>query len=561
MAEPTTELERVVSSLRKEAQSCTTDQQMRHVISRIAQVTRQYKVAHGIGVPDTPVGQAMELDPSAFIERDHLTYLSDRLSQAVRDVEHGVSRQLVVSMPPRMGKSTLISRYTPLWVLRSHPDWKIVLTSHDGNLTAEWAKWIREQVESHTDLGIALKPDGGAASRWSTVEGGGMYATSVRGGLTGRGAKVMIVDDPVRDFVEAHSVLSRQSLWDWWLGVVNTRLEPPYLVIVVMTRWHEDDMIGRLLSNDFEGDPSSCEEIRLPALAEENDPLGRSEGMPLISPLLHESTEQALARWDSVRSSVGTYVFSAMHQQRPAPAKGAIFDPGWWRFWTRDPAKETEDGRVVYLDPSTLTGGQWADSWDCAFKSTHPDTGGWVVGQRWVRNGANRYLIHQQRGRWSFTQTISAMRTYALTNDPGKSPCGHLVHQRVIEEAANGAAVIDTLRDEIAGLKPVTASIGKVARAQMVTPEIESGNVFLPHPSDPGNEWVNDYLNELRNFPNDTSDDQVDATTQALVFLRQPGKGRISVPGRYANRNTMRPGWQRSTDQARARMRELSRRT
>jgi predicted phage terminase large subunit-like protein len=547
----------ILGNLRELADSATTEAEVREVTSRIAHITRAYRIAHGIGIPRNPVTQAMELD-GGFRSRPHLSHLSGRVVAAVRDVERGKNRKLAISMPPRAGKSLLLSQYVPLWLLRRHPEWKIVLASYDGGLTTGWSRNTRRLIEDHPGLGIALQPDGGAGSRWETIEHGGMYATSVRGALTGRGARVLIIDDPVRDFVEAHSVVIRQNLWDWWLSVAQTRLEPPYLVIVVMTRWHEDDFIGRLFSHDYEGDPRTWERISLPALADtEEDALKRTDGEPLISPLLDETPSEAVERWEEIRRAVGTYVFSAMYQQRPAPARGAIFDSGWWRFWTMDASRETEDGRVVYADPSSWLNEKWLDSWDCSFKSTHPDTGGWVVGQRWCRKGPNRYLVAQARGRWSFTQTIAAMETWANPDDPVSSPCGNLVHERLIEDRANGSAIIDVLKERISGLKPINPTVSKEARARAVTPECESGNVFLPHPGDPGNEWVTDLLSELRNFPHDAYDDQVDALTQGLSGLRTVGRGQISVPGRMSMN---RPQWQVSRDVGRAALSDLARR-
>jgi len=548
-----------IDELRRLAAQCGSDAEARAITSRIASLTRAYRITRGIGMPLSPVAQAKEIDPR-FAIRPHLDLLGERIAENVRAVERGRNRMVCVSMPPRAGKSTLISVYTPLWLLRRHPEWQIISASYEGGLPAGWARHVRRLIEADPNLGVALAPDGGAGSRWSTIEGGGLYSTSVRGALTGRGARVLLIDDPVRDFVEAHSLVMRQNLWDWWLNVAQTRLEPPYLVVVVMTRWHEDDMIGRLLSEDYEGDPRQWERISLPALAEADDPLGRGEGEPLLSPLLTEDRNAAIDRWLDVKRSVGTYTFSAMYQQRPAPAKGAIFDSGWWRFWTMNSERATEDGRVVYLDPSKLTGGRWVDSWDMAFKGRVKDTGGggYVVGQRWVRQGDNRYLIAQQRGRWSFVESIAAMRRWAIADNPGLSPCGHLVHERLIEEAANGAAIIDTLSDSISGIKPIIASLGKEVRAHAVTPEIESGNVYLPHPADPGNGWVNDYLSELRNFPNDVADDQVDATTQALAVLRVGRRGQITVPGRLAL-TTGNPQWQVGRDYARAALSDLNR--
>lgn len=515
----------LVARFRTAIANASSEEEARRLISQIARITRQYRIRYGIGLPTDPAAQALELD-RGYVLRPHISLLSERIAQAVQDVEHGVSRYLAISMPPRSGKSTLTSLYSPLWMLRRHPEWPVVMTSYDPGLTVGWARQIRRFIESNPSLGIALAPDGGAGGQWVTEEDGGMYSVGIGGALTGRGARVLVVDDPVSDFGAAHSPRIRQNLWDWWLSVAQTRLEPPHLVLVVMTRWHEDDFVGRLFSHEYEGDPLDWEQVVLPAIADQpDDPLGREVGEPLYSPLLHETREEALARWDSIKSQVGTYVFEAMYQQHPSPAKGAIFDVGWWRYWTTDPGRATEDGRIRFLDPNDLAHGNWLDSWDAAFKGG--DSGSWVVGQRWVQDQANRYLVGQRRGRWSFTQTIQEMEAWC---DP-YSPYGAHVHRRLIEDKANGPAIIDTLREKIPGLTPVNPNTSKEARARAVTPEVESGNVYLPHPSDPGNEWVMDLLSELRNFPHDLYDDQVDALTQALMYLRSPGRGQVTVPG------------------------------
>lgn len=667
--------------LREMAAQASSEAEAREITSRIAQVARKYRIQEGIGLPMTPVDQAVELEPT-YRRREHLDYLSDQIADAVRDVERGKSRMLAVSMPPRAGKSHLVSRYVPLWLLRRHPEWEIITASYDRGLTTEWARNIRETIEERPDLGIALKKDGGAGGRWETVEGGGMFATAVRGAATGRGARCisgdmhiqsehgyisaseayerrisrilafnhesgqaewravsagqrterrrvlevlteagrvirctedhpiysggryveagqlrrgdtlvtisphrgvpvsevphdapqveqdtvlvvrdvgskpvtvydfqvegthnffaegvlvhncLIIDDPVKDFVEAHSANARQALWEWWLSVAQTRLMGPYLVLVVMTRWHADDFVGRLLSPDYAGDPKDWTRTVLPALSEgPGDLLGRAEGEPLIAPTSDETPTQAIARWSNTRSAVGEYTWASMFQQRPAPATGAIFDTSWWKFWTSDPSKARDDGTVVYIEPSTFTAGRWLDSWDCTFKGGDSANTDYVVGQRWVRNGPNRYLVAQQRGRWSFTQTIDRMRLWVDAPTSETNPAGHLVHERLIEEKANGAAIIDVLKEHVSGIKPVNPVIGKEGRARAVTPEIESGHVYLPHPGDPGNEWVNDLLGELREFPHGAHDDAVDSLTQALAGLRDPGRGRITVPG------------------------------
>ena len=550
------EIGSALTSLQEAAARASNDDEARQITSDIAELTRRVRIIKNIGIPGDPVTQALQLDQS-FVSRPPLDYLGQRVASAVRDMERGKSRMMAVSMPPRTGKTTMLSIYSPLWILRRHPEWKIVTASHDGNLSSGWARQLRRIIEKNPSLGIALANDGGAGGQWETREGGGLFSTSTKGSLTGRGARVLIIDDPVKDFVESHSLAIRQNLWDWWLSVALTRLEPPYLVLVVMTRWHEDDMIGRLFSPDYEGDSRQWERISLPAIADTSDDvLDRAQGEPLLSPIVDESPDEALHRWEDVRRAVGTYTFSAMYQQRPAPARGAIFDSSWWRYWTSDESKVTDDGRVVYLDPSSLVAGRWLDSWDLSFKASSPSVGGWVVGQRWVRGGANRYLVSQQRGRWTFTQTIAAMERWMVTDDPSISLCGNLVHERLIEDRANGSAIIDVLKDRISGIKPINPTTGKEARARAVTPEIESGNVFIPHPSDPGNEWVNDFLSEMRNFPYDPYDDQVDTLTQALAALRSTQAGRASVPGRLNKTK----GWQVSRDVARAAMSDNARR-
>ena len=472
-----------------------------------------------------PLEAAMQTD-DGYRSRPHLEYLAERLAKAMHDVERGESRFITVSMPPRMGKSALTSVNLPIWLLRQHPDWKIGLVSHSPTLAVSWGRQVRRMVEEHgLEFGLKIAHDAGSVSDWQTTDGGGVASRSAPGqSITGMGFKVMLVDDLVKDFATAHSAAERESLWNWWIANAQTRLEPPSLVVVIGTRWHEDDFIGRLLSPEYSPDRDKWEVIKFPAIAEQADVLGRAEGDPLFSPLLEETREEALERWAQMKTSMGSYSWAALYQQRPSPAQGAVFDVGWWRYWTRDPAKVTGDGRVVLAPDAAWRAGQWVDSWDLTFKGS--ENSDFVVGQRWVRAGPDRYLVAQQRGRWSFTETLDHMERWVRTDDHDVSPYGECVHQRLIEDAANGSAAIDVLKKRVAGVKPVQARTSKEIRARAITPEIESGNVYLPYPSDPGNEWVEDLLSELREFPNGKHDDQVDALTQALNGLRDGGRWR-----------------------------------
>lgn len=475
----------------------------------------------------SPLELAEYLDPG-YVARDHLRYLSDRLTAALADVEAGKSRYMLVSMPPRLGKSMLISTFFPAWLLHRHPDWPVMLLSHSPDLAAGWGRQVRRNVEDHPELGVTVSHDAGAATDWETTDRGTVLSKSIRQSITGRGARVMILDDVVKDFADAHSVNNREFVWDWWTANSRTRLHAPSLVVVVGTRWHEDDIIGRLSSDEYDGDPAQWEVISFPAIAEAAsgedgsssvDVLGRSPGEPLLSPLLPDETpEQALARWKDIKQSVGSYAWSALFQQSPSPADGAIFSNDWWQFW--------RDADDLPAFDRALT------SWDCAFKAT--DTSDFVVGQLWGVAGANRYLLKQVRRRITFTETLGVMREF-ISSATEFIPEG--VHEHLVEDKANGTAVIDVLRSEIEGLVPVNPTESKQARARAVSPTVESGNVFLP--AKPA--WLPDFLSEVKAFPNGAHDDQTDALSQALSRVRTGGVVTPLVPRATVSRGFQRP--------------------
>jgi predicted phage terminase large subunit-like protein len=456
----------------------------------------------------TPLDMAMALDPG-YVARDHLKYLSDRLAKAVADVHAGQSRYILVSMPPRLGKSELCSVNFPTWLLHQHPDWPIMLLSHSPDLAAGWGRSIRRNVEDNGEiLDVRIAKDAGAATDWETTEGGQILSRSIRQSITGRGARVMLLDDVVKDFADAHSLNNRNFVWDWWTANSRTRLEPPSLVVIIGTRWHEDDIIGRMRSKEWEGDPDQWEIISFPAIAEDHedpnhrDILGRLAGEPLLSPIVNETPEEALVRWADIKQAVGTYAWSALFMQRPSPAEGAIFNNNWWRYWRPGDLDSIGFDRLI-------------TSWDCAFKDT--DSSDWVVGQEWGVHGADRYLLRQVRGRWSFTETLRQMRLFI--NESG-------VYEHIVEDKANGTAVIDVLKTEIPGMIGVSPTTSKESRARAVTPEIESGNVFVPALAD----WLPDFLSEMKAFNNGTNDDQVDCLSQALNRLRSAGNVVSLVP-------------------------------
>lgn len=427
----------------------------------------------------------------------HLELLAGKLqaiAQAVAGRDENICKRLIVEMPPRHGKSEFASGHFPCWFLGNYPELRVLLTSYGAdlaegfgrknrNLMAEWGPVL-------WDCDVA--EDSAAMSRWD-IKGrrGGMVCAGVGGPITGKGGHLCIIDDPIKNAEEANSATYRDKIWDWYRTTLRTRVEPGGAIIVILTRWHDDDIAGRLLKQ-AKDDPEAdqWEVLSLSAIAGENDPMGRQPGEPLWP---QRYDKKALSR---IKQTVGSYWWASLYQQKPSPQEGGILKRGWWQFYRQAPAKFDE---VI-------------QSWDCTFKDEKASKSGkpdYVVGQAWGRIGADKYLLDQVRGRMDFPATIQAVRTFTAKWPQARA--------KLVEDKANGPAVIATLKREIPGLIAVNPEGGKVVRAQAVSPDIEAGNVYLPDPSIAP--WIHDFIEECAAFPNGANDDQVDATTQALNRL------------------------------------------
>lgn len=444
-----------------------------------------------------------------YHRRPHTDLLSDVLSDAVERAEAGEDVRIVVEMPPGFGKSSICSVAMPLWALQRNPDWETVLVSAEQSLATKWSRDCRHNITIGNVPGLALAEDSQAKTEWETTERGSLIARGVGGQITGRRARIMVIDDPVKNLAEAHSKVKREFLWDTWQSVLKTRLRPGSVVVLVMTRWHEDDLAARLLKT---GD---WQEVRLPAIAEENDPIGREPGEPLISPQVDETPEEALARWEQVKAEVGPYIWAALYQQRPSAPGGAIFRTDWWK----EKPPPTKFDRMV-------------TSWDLTFGSTLA-SGDYVVGQVWGQLGADCWLLDQVRGKWEFPDQLTQVKRLA---DNWPDATAHL-----IEIAANGASVIATLKPTLPGIIPIPTNKGsKEIRAIAVSPFVQAGNVHLPESA----WWLDDFHAELAGFPTSAPhDDQVDALTQALDYLRVPVAGVVSANPTISRVPSNAGGW------------------
>lgn len=248
------------------------------------------------------------------------------IDQAWIDMAEGRADRVMLTMPPRHGKSRRASRWAPLWFLRKYPDRRVMIASYTASLADEHGRWIRDAIDAWGDaLGIHLRPGSKAAHRFDLLgHEGGLAASGIGGSLTGKGATIALVDDPVKDMADADSPTMRRKTWEWWQSVLQTRMEPDGAICVIQTRWHEDDLAGRIIAD---AQANEWRVIDLPALADSpHDPLGRQVGEPLW-PERFDADHHALTR-----RRVGERVWAALYQQKPKPPAGGV----WQREWIND---------------------------------------------------------------------------------------------------------------------------------------------------------------------------------------------------------------------------------
>lgn len=417
----------------------------------------------------------------------HLEYLSNKL---LSGIINGGGRY-VVTIGPRHGKSEFISNWLPTWYLDIFPNNRIILASYAAKFAAKWGRKVRTNLESNRMVLCTVRMDSRSAERFDLWEGGGMITAGVGGPITGEGANLLIIDDPIKNWKEATSETTRKSIIDWFNSTAYTRLEPNATIIVLMTRWHEEDLAGYLI-NDHEDD---WELINFPAIAEQDDELGRTPGEALCP---ERYDEQAL---EKIKLGVGVRVWNGLYQQRPAPEEGEHWRRSDWRFYTEIPKNFDE---II-------------QSWDMTFKDKRQSKSGkvdWVVGQVWGRLGRFMYLLDQVRGQWGFTKSMEMVMQLSL-----KWP---LARRKLIENKANGPAIEDALKETITGIRLVEPQGGKVSRVTACEPTIQSGHVLLPDPKLAA--WVQGFIDEAASFgPTAKHDDQVDTASQAILFLDRNG--------------------------------------
>lgn len=426
----------------------------------------------------------------------------DFLCKKLQDFADKKIKRLMVFMPPRHGKSELTSRRFPAWLLGRNPKTKIIATSYAAELSSSFNRDVQRIIddEKYSELYPETKLNGAnvrTTKSWlrnndifEVVNHGGFYRSAgVGGAITGLGGDYLIVDDPFKNYEEAKSPTIRRKVFEWYTSTLYTRQEKDAGILLIQTRWHEDDLAGMLLQMQKKGGEfaDSWEVVNFPAILEYPSPEDpRQPGEPLW-PNKYDS------RWMQItKTSLGSFQFSALYQQNPTPDEGQFVRASWLKTYDLTP----ERFEKVCI------------SWDMTFGSDKK-TGDFVVGAVYGKRGSSIYLLDRVRGQWDFPETIAQFKRLSE-----KWP---KISAKLIEAKANGQAVIDSLKKQISGIIPIIPTASKASRLAACQPLYEAGNIF--YPSSLIAPWIGQHIDEVVGFPNVKNDDSVDAETQAISWL------------------------------------------
>lgn len=411
----------------------------------------------------------------------HLKILTSKLEA----VERGEIKRLMIQIGPRHGKSEVTSKNFPAWYLMRNPDKEVIVTSYSSEIATDFSRLAKSKFATFapklTNLEIAK--DSAAAARWG-VQGhnGGCVAVGIGGALTGRGGDIILIDDYCKSWEEATSPTIKEKTWEWYQSVLRTRLAPNGAIIIVATPWNDDDLAARLKNKMQNGTGEHWEIVNIPAIATEEDELGRKPGEVLWPERFSEQDYQ------DMKIAVGSKVWNALYMCNPTPDDGTVFKREWFKYYNELPQCE-----------------QFLISLDATF--TDSANSDYSVFTLWGKRGAEYYLIDAVRDQMNFTTLLATFKNFC-----NKHPYAKL---KLVENAANGVALINLLRREIGGIVPVNPRQSKVIRAQAVSPLFEAGNVYFPNDK----LWVNDLVEEMIALPSGKHDDFVDSTTQAINYF------------------------------------------
>lgn len=426
--------------------------------------------------------------------------ICETLDLFLKDLIDGKRPQLIITMPPRSGKSEIVSRRFPAYFLGKYPDLSIISVSYSATLAEDFCRDVQRIIDS--DEYKAIFPNTKLSDKkdknykrtsdiFEIVDHKGVYCSAgVGGGITGKGCDILIIDDPIKNRQEANSENTRKKIFDWYSSTAYTRLSPIGGVIMMCTRWHLDDLIGKVLSDKNQ---KPFHVISYPAIAEHDEP-HRKQGEAL------HPERFSLEILNEIKSTLSASDWLSLYQQRPTPEGGAIFEVSKLRYFDESSEPKRFD--------------QIVGSWDMTFKENK--TSDFVVGQLWGRKGSEFYLLDMVRDRMDFVKTLKVFINFA--NKHKNCNCW------LVEDKANGTAIISTLKKHISGIIPITPKESKQERAYAITPYLEAGNIFFPK----NQNFTKDLEEEMLQFPAGAHDDTVDSMTQALNYFRTKKRVQMS---------------------------------
>jgi predicted phage terminase large subunit-like protein len=445
-----------------------------------------------------------------------------RLEKFMHDIEDGKNPRLMLQMPPRHGKSTIASQEFPAWVLGHHPEWEIMGCSYAESLALDFSRAVRERLRD-PEYQVLFKNtridrENQNAQGWKTSKKGGFLPAGVGGAITGKGAHILIIDDPVKNSQEAESETTRESISNWYDSTAYTRLAPGGGVLIIQTRWHLDDLSGRLEYKMREGNGDVFEIVRYPATAVE-DEKWRKKGDPL-----HE------ARYDAnqltmIRKAVGERTWAALYQQNPVPDEGAAFQQSMLQYYYPDEL------------PEELTK---VTTWDLAIgqKEVNDKT----VGMTWGKDIVGDYWFTDcRRGHFDAMEIVDEI----CDNFVKHKPILVGIEKDKVAQAVGSFLDTEIESRELYGLYIEELSPAregnKLHRCRSLQGLMRRGKVHLPHPDNAP--WVYEFVSELMQFPYGRRDDHVDAAAWLALLAAQtpaPGLNYSQVPKRSSWRDRLR---------------------
>jgi len=413
------------------------------------------------------------------------------IANKLQPLVNGEKKHLMFWLPPQHSKSLIISKNLPAHLIEKNSKNRIILGTYNYTFASDFSRAVKRILSDKGFAGFAGKQ---VANQWETDRGGFLKAFGMQSGITGTSADYVFIDDPIKSYLEAFSQTIRDNIWNTFVYDIETREQKHTSYAIIQTRWHYDDLSGRLLERDGRiEDGGKWEVLCLPALAEENDPLGRPIGAPLC-PELH-SLERLLERKKKEPS-----MFQSLYQQSPTRDGGNIFKTDDFQYYNPSIIKNF-DYKLMSVD------GAWSAKQDADYS----------VCTTWGVIGDNFYLIDIWRDQVSYSEFRQMLQVIFAAHNPLTI---------IVEDAASGIPIIQEL-EKILPVHPMKPQGSKEARAQAMSDIVRAKRVFLPEVDEIGNTTIYDFLVEVSNFPKSKNDDLVDSLVYFLRYVTDfPMSGR-----------------------------------